>query len=223
MTGRRSAVGIGLWLVIGATSAAAQTTGTPSFMAPPPPLFVSSLGLYTSYGNRGNGLAFELEYRFIPRTRRFDFGIRAGVAADTGSNGYALKLLGVDTRYSFFHETDEFPVDAALTLGLGARWDSKTDQKLIPIGVTLGRHLTPPSGGVLVTTYMHPRLYYVTGDAKDAVVFNMGVGINVLFARGFEIRFGGTAGRFGGVGLGLNLYRPFPPKAPEVSGGGGAP
>jgi hypothetical protein len=165
-------------------------------------------------------LAGELEYRFIPRSRRFDFGIRGGIAADTGSGGGALKLLGIDTRYSFFHETPEFPVDAALTLGVGARWDSQTDQKLIPLGVTFGRHLTPPSGGVLVTTYMHPKVFYITGDGKDTVAFNMSVGFNVLFARGFEIRFGGSAGRFGGVGLGLILYRPFPPKAPEVSGGG---
>ncbi len=219
MVGRWRWRGGSLWLLTGATAAAAQTTGTPSSLAPPPLQFVNSLGLYGSAGNRGAGLAIEGEYRFVPGSRRFDFGVRAGIASDSTSSS-GLKLIGVDARYSFFHETPELPVDAALTAGIGARFGGNTDLKLVPVGVTLGRHLTPPSGGVLVTTYMHPKMVFVTGDKNDRFVFNISVGFNLLFARGVELRFGGTVGEFGGVGLGLRLFRPQAPEAPEVSGGG---
>jgi hypothetical protein len=201
---------------------AAQTTGTPSFMAPPPPMFVSSVGIYGTNGNQGRGYGFEAEYRFVPRSRRFDFGFRAGVAHDT-ANGGTAKLAGIDGRYAFFHESAEFPVDAALTGGVGVRFHLHDNVTLVPVGVTVGRRLTPPSGGVLVTTYMHPKVYYIGGSPSKTIGFNMGVGLNVLFTRGFELRIGGAVGDYGGFGLGFILFRPFPPEAPEVSGGGGAP
>jgi hypothetical protein len=198
-------------------TAGAQTTGTPAFMAPPPPQFVSSIGLFGTNGNRGRGAGLEAEYRFVPRSRRFDFGFRAGIGADTLGHGTA-KLVGVDGRYSFFHESPEFPVDAALTAGIGFRLRPEADLALIPIGATFGRRLTPPSGAVLVTTYMHPKVFFASESSKRSVGFNMGVGVNLLFTRGYEFRIGGSVGDYGGFGIGFILFRPFPPEAPEVSG-----
>ena len=197
----------------------AQATGTPSFMAPPPPQFVSSVGFFGTNGNRGNGFAFEAEYRFVPRSRRFDFGLRAGVADAANVRG-SIVLAGLDARYSIYHETMAFPLDAAVTAGYGTRFGRGTRISLAPVGVTFGRRLTPPSGALLVTTYMHPKVFYISGAGDDRVGFNMGVGLNLLFARGFEFRIGGSAGDFGGFGIGFILFRPFPPQTPEVSGGG---
>src|SRR5712664_2971319 len=112
-------------LIVGAglvSNAAAQATGLPSFNAPYRAFRRSEIGLVLSIPN-GGGTAFEGAYRLS--SGKFDIGFRGGIFTPGGNLNSRL-LLGAEARERVVTHTEDFPLDGALILGIGAQLSSGT-------------------------------------------------------------------------------------------------
>ena len=129
-------------LIIGAgvvSNAAAQATGLPSFNAPYRAFRRSEIGLVLSFPN-GGGTAFEGAFR--RSSGKFDLGFRGGIFTPGGNLNSRL-LLGAEARERVVTHTEDFPLDGALILGIGAQLSSGNSDFTVPVGLSLGRRIDP--------------------------------------------------------------------------------
>ena len=203
---RRSLCGGILALVVLAGSAAtseAQETGTPVFKAP-----------YRHFENHEFGLTFSdyeavsgaLEGSYTYGVGKNDFGVRGGIA-DPAGEGDTRVLLGGSFRTRIVEYSESFPLDGALTVGLGANLGSGDDLFLIPVGVSLGRKFDMEGSNVTFTPYAHPVLVPVLGSGDSDVEFALGLGVDVRFSERWAARVSGGIGDIEGVGLGIAYVR----------------
>lgn len=201
-------------LIVGITAAAtlalaaplaAQETGTPVFKSPYRTFTTSEIG--ASFSD-GEGYEWALEGFYGYGRGPWDVGLRAGYisfgdnAADEG--GF---LLGADARTRVVNSSESFPLDGALTLGVGTVIDGGT-VVFLPIGISLGRRVLLEGSETSFVPYVHPVLTPVLGsDSDEDLDFSLGLGVDIKFTRNLDIRVAGALGDRDGVSIGFAIIR----------------
>jgi hypothetical protein len=189
-----------------ASVAEAQTTGTPVFLAPYHAFRTSELGGY--FTDPGEGFTLEGMYRYGRGSA--DLGFRVGIGSNdvkvnAGSRS-TFFLAGVDIRQRVIRHTESFPLDGALTLGVGGNFGD-INIGYIPVGLTLGRKVDLEGTRTTFTPYFHPVLVQTFGDGPDELLFAIGLGINIEFSPRFDARIGAGLGDYDGISLGIAFTR----------------
>lgn len=188
-----------------ASTSAAQETGTPIYKAPYRAFEHHEFGLSLSDPGSGVGAALEGFYRY--GSGPYDFSLRGGIA-DYNGPGSAL-LIGGDFRTQVLHYSESFPLDGAITLGLGGQFGSDiNDFILLPIGISLGRQFNLENSNTVFVPYLHPIIAPVFGAAGgDDVLFSLGLGVDIKFSDRWVVRASGGLGDIDGVGVSISYLR----------------
>ena len=185
-----------------AGSAAAQETGTPNFKAPYRAFENHEFGAAISDPGGFGDVALEGFYRYGKGQN--DFSVRAGFLDRRG--GTAL-LIGGDFRTQVLSYSETFPLDGALTLGLGGILGEGDDQFLLPVGISLGRRFDVEGSTTTFVPYVHPNIVPVFGGGDDDVAFTLGLGVDIRFGERWAVRASGGLGDIEGVGVSLAFLR----------------
>lgn len=184
------------------TELLAQSTRTPVFLAPYRAFRRVEFG--ASVSDPGPGVTIEGFYRF--GERKYDIGFRGGFA-DNGPGGTQF-LAGVDFRTRVIDHTVDFPLDGALTVGVGGQFGSGASQAYIPVGISLGRRVELEDSKVEFTPYLHPVLGPTFGDGNNSgLLFGLGLGVDVSFNKRFDVRVSGALGDYSGIGISFAILR----------------
>lgn len=193
-----------LALGMAAGSLEAQETGTPVFKAPYRSFTSSEYGLTFS---DPNGADWALEGFYGYGRERWDIGLRGGLV-DRGEN--TDLVLGASARTRVLQSSQSFPLDGALTLGVGANFGDDFTFVMIPIGISLGRRVLLEGSETSFVPYLHPVVVPVLGDdIGDEVQLALGLGVDIKFTRNFDIRVAGAIGDdlYEGVSIGVAFIR----------------
>lgn len=177
-----------------AGTAAAQSTGMPVFEAPYRAFQTHELG--ASLSDPGPGWGLEGFYRY--GVKKFDIGFRLGLADDSQTD--TRLLAGVDVRTRVLSASSSFPLDGALTFGLGGDFGSSTIG-YIPIGLSLGRRVLLEGSTTSFIPYVHPVLTPTFGDNAGDVLFTLGLGVDIAFNKSLDLRLNGGIGDLDGVSV----------------------
>ena len=192
-------------VVLGAGEVAAQETGTPMFKAPYRAFTNHEFG--AAFSDPGQGVSFALEGFYSYGRGTNDFGIRGGIADPEGP-GDARILLGGDFRTRILSYSESFPLDGALTVGLGVNFGDGDDLFYLPVGLTLGRRFELEGSKTTFTPYVHPTLIPVLGASGGSDVgFALGLGVDMRFGQSWSARVSGGVGDLEGVGLALTYVQ----------------
>jgi hypothetical protein len=186
-----------------AASAAAQETGTPIFKAPYRAFDTHEFGGSLSDGGEGAEFAIEGFYRY--GKGQHDFSVRGGFADVEGSD--TRFLIGGDFRTQVVNYSESFPLDGALTLGLGGLFGEGDDVFLLPVGISLGRRFEVEGSSTTFVPYVHPNIIPAFGGGDDDVLFSLGLGVDVRFSERWAVRASGGLGDIEGVGVSLAYIR----------------
>ena len=203
---RRSICGVVLALGVlagGASVSAAQETGTPIFKAPYRAFDNHEFGASLSDAE-GIDYAIEGFYRYGQGNN--DFSVRGGIA-DVEGGGDAAVIVGGDFRTRVLSYSESFPLDGALTLGLGGIFGEGDDRFLIPVGVSLGRRFDMEGSNTTFVPYVHPVLVPSFGGDDSDVDFAFGLGVDIRFSESLAVRASGGLGDIEGVGISLAYIR----------------
>ena len=203
---RRSICGAVLAAVLlggGASVASAQQTGTPIFKAPYRVFENHEFGASLS---DAEGIDFALEGFYRYGRGQNDFSVRGGFA-DVGGNADAAILVGGDFRTRILNYSDSFPLDGALTIGLGGIFGEGDDRFLIPVGVSLGRRFDTEGSNTTFVPYVHPVIVPSFGGSDSDVDFALGLGVDIRFSETLAVRASGGLGDIEGVGISLAYIR----------------
>lgn len=190
-------------LALPALPALAQQTGTPIFKAPYRAFDEHEFGASLSDPGEGVGFALEGFYRYGKNQN--DFSVRAGFADSDGSD--SIFLIGGDFRTQVITYSESFPLDGALTLGLGGLFGEGDDVFLLPVGITLGRRFDVEGSNTTFVPYVHPNIVPVFGGGDDDVEFTLGLGVDIRFSESWAVRASGGLGDIEGVGISLAYIR----------------
>jgi hypothetical protein len=183
---------------------AAQTTGTPIFKAPYRAFNNHEFGV--SLSDPGTAVDFALEGFYSYGRGTNDFGIRAGFADGAGTLDTRI-LLGGDFRTRLVSYSESFPLDGALTVGLGTQIGDGPDLFFLPVGLSLGRRFELEGSNTTFTPYVHPVIVPTFGGGDDDVNFAFGLGVDVRFSDSWAVRASGGLGDIDGVGVSLTYIR----------------
>jgi hypothetical protein len=187
----------------GATVSSAQETGTPIFKAPYRAFQNHEFGASLS---DAEGIDFAVEGFYRYGRGANDFSVRAGFA-DVGGGADAAFLIGGDFRTSVVSYSESFPLDGALTLGLGGIFGEGDDRFLIPVGVSLGRRFDMEGSNTTFVPYVHPLIVPSFGGDDEDVDFALGLGVDIRFSESLAVRASGGIGDIEGVGVSLAYIR----------------
>jgi hypothetical protein len=197
---RRSLLLAGVLAAVVTATAPAQTIGTPIFKAPYRSFRHSELAGYISDPGEGVSVALEGEYRLA--RPKFDFGVRAAYLDGSGNLNSSFGV-GVDGRTLVVRHSQSFPLDGALTAGLGALFSSGNSHFYIPFGLSLGREVLLEGSNISFIPYVEPVVTPNFGDGPDDVLFGLGLGVDIALNKTFDVRVSGALGDYDGVGVGL--------------------
>jgi hypothetical protein len=189
-------------LALPAASALAQETGTPIFKAPYRAFDQHEFGASLSDPAAGD-IAVEGFYRYGRGPN--DFSIRGGFA-DSDGDATAF-LIGGDFRTQVLSYSDAFPLDGALTVGLGAIFFEGDDRFLLPVGISLGRRFDVEGSSTTFVPYFHPVIVPSFLGDESEVDFALGLGVDVRLSESLALRASGGLGDIDGVGISLAYVR----------------
>jgi opacity protein-like surface antigen len=197
--------GVALLALLSLPTAAAfaQETGTPNFKSPYRAFAEHEFGASFSDYEAVSG-AFEGFYTY--GRGQNDFGVRAGFA-DPSGEGDTRFVLGGNFRTQVLRYSESFPLDGALTLGLGGNIGDGDDVFFLPVGITLGRAFNVEGSNTTFVPYVHPVLVPTFGGASDDVEFALGLGVNVALSERWAVRASGGLGDIEGIGLSVAYIR----------------
>jgi len=204
---RRSLCGgllVAAMVVLAASDSAAQETGTPIFKAPYRAFTNHEFG--ASFSDPGEGVSFALEGFYRYGRGANDFSLRGGFADLNGDGGTRI-LVGGDFRTQVLSYSESFPLDGALTVGLGANVGDGPDAYLIPIGVSLGRRFDLEGSKTSFVPYAHPVIVPTFGNGDSQINFALGLGVDMRFSQTLAVRVSGGIGDIEGVGISLAYIR----------------
>jgi hypothetical protein len=197
----RKPIAVTILALLVAAPVAAQTVGTPVFMAPYRAFDRSEFS--ATFSDPGAGWALEGAYRY--GSGKFDVGFRLGFwnFSRPGDDDTRL-LVGADLRFRVLQASDDFPLDGAFTAGLGGiLGDNSTG--LIPFGLSLGRRVEL-EGGTSFVPYLQPVIAPTFGDDSEVLV-SLGLGVDIRLGRTFDLRVGGGIGDIEGIAIGFAWVR----------------
>ena len=196
---RRSIAMAALGLLLAAVTGQAQETGTPVFKAPYRAFKTMELGASLSYP-KGGELGLEGFYGF--GSGENDIGLRAGLFKTDTDERLAI---GASFRRRIIPASESFPLDGAITIGLGSNLGDGPDPFYIPLGLSLGRRIQLENSKTSFVPYVQPVIVptFWTGDnAPDSGVdFALGLGVDVTFGGSFDLRVSGGIGDIDGVAI----------------------
>jgi hypothetical protein len=196
---------LALLALLAQTPAAAQTLGTPVYMAPYRAFTSTELGAALS--DPGSGFALEGYYRY--GAGKFDIGLRAGVISferpDPFEDEVSL-MAGADLRFRVIDHTEDFPLDGAFTGGIGG-WIGDVNRLFIPIGLSLGRRVELEGSDASFVPYVHPVIAPTFGDGDSELLAGIGLGVDFKISRSIDIRVSGGIGDIDGIAIGLSWIR----------------
>ncbi len=163
---------------------AAQSTGTPVFHAP-----YRNFERYELGGNvsdQGN-ITVEGFYGMSQAGGRWDLSLRGGVI-DGGAGGRTGLLAGVDGRVRVFDQTQDFPLDGAVIVGVGSRLVKDASRLFLPVGLSIGRRITFENSSISLVPYAEPVLVPTFGKGGSDLLIALGLGGDLRLSRRFEIR-----------------------------------
>jgi len=182
-------------LFVLATPALAQETGTPVFLSSQRLFDKTEFGVSVSDPN-SNGLALEGYYRMASGPMA-DFGVRVGFR-NPDNTGATAFLIGGDYRARLLHHSENFPLDGALTVGVGASLLDNANQLFVPIGFALGRQILLENSTTSFVPYITPTFIPVFADNSD-LNFAVGIGVDIKFGTSFSMNVGGAFGDLDGL------------------------
>ena len=182
-------------VTLAAVPAAGQSTFTPVFQAPYRAFARHEIG--ASLSDPGSGMALEGFYKI--GYQKFDIGVRAGFWNPSGAGGNIF-LIGGDARTRVITHNEGFPLDGALTLGLGFQSGNGASTGFIPIGLSLGRRIDIEGSKTSFIPYFQPVLTPTFGDVSD-MFFSVGLGADFKFSPQFDLRVSGAIGDMDGVSV----------------------
>ena len=191
---------VALW----AGELAAQETGTPIFRAPYRAFASHEFG--ASLSDPGDAADFALEGFYSYGRGTNDFSLRGGFA-DGAGNLDTRFLLGGDFRARVVSYSESFPLDGALTVGLGTSLGDGPDQFYLPVGFSLGRRFELEGSRTTFTPYAHPVIVPTFGSGDDDVNFALGLGVDIRFSQSWAVRASGGLGDIEGVGVSLTYLQ----------------
>lgn len=190
---------------LSANVSAAQETGTPMFKAPYRAFTSHEFG--AAFSDPGQGVSFALEGFYSYGRGTNDFGIRAGFADPEGA-GDSRFLLGGDFRTRVVSYSESFPLDGALTVGVGLNLGDGDDLIYLPLGISLGRRFEIEGSKTTFTPYAHPVIVPVLGASGGSDVgFALGLGVDLRLSQSLAARVSGGIGDIEGVGIALTYVR----------------
>jgi hypothetical protein len=142
----------------------------------------------------GADLGIEGFYGFA--SGRHDWGLRLGYL-DRGERDGAL-AAGARFRTRLLTHSDDFPLDGALTVGVGATIDGRTRVR-VPFGFSLGRRFD--AGGISLVPYLHPVLIPIFGEGNSEFGVALGLGLHMRLGRSFDLRVSGGFGDMEGFAV----------------------
>jgi hypothetical protein len=180
-------------LVLGGVPAVAQETGTPVYSAPYRAFASHELGASLS-APPGADLGIEGFYGFA--SGRYDVELRLGYL-DRGERDGAVALGGRFRTRLLTHSRD-FPLDGALTVGVGATLNGDTTVR-VPVGFSLGRRFD--SGGISFAPYLHPVVIPTFRSGRSDFGAALGLGLDMRLGRSFDLRLSGGFGDMEGFAV----------------------
>ena len=198
---RRLTLNIGLALLT-SIPARAQSTGTPVFSAPYRAFKTNELGI--SFSDPG-GPGWALEGFYRRGWRAYDVGVRAGF--EDFKNAATRVLIGGDFRARVLTYSEKFPLDGAVTVGLGGSFGGGVNTGFIPFGISLGRRIQIENSQTSFVPYLHPVLTPTFGDGGGQVLFTLGLGADIRFNRNVDLRVSGGIGDLDGVSISVAFLR----------------
>ena len=199
-------------VAMAATESAAQETATPMFKAPYRAFTNHEFGV--AFSDPGEGVSFALEGFYGYGRGSNDFSVRGGFAelSEETFNGVTIGggtriLLGGDFRTQVVSYSESFPLDGALTVGVGANVGDGEDVYLIPVGISVGRRFDLEGSNTTFTPYAHPVFVPTFGGGNSDVNFALGLGVDVRFSRSFAVRVSGGLGDIEGLGIAATYIR----------------
>jgi hypothetical protein len=190
-----------LAVLLAPITAAAQSTATPVFAAPYRAFRNSEIGL--SLSDPGAGMAIEGFYKYGRQT--WDIGFRGGFWDTDG--GSTPLLLGVDARTRVLTHNANFPLDGALTVGLGAMLSDGANLFHVPVGLSLGRRVDLEGSTVSFVPYFQPVLGLALSEGNNDFLFGVGLGADIRINPRFDLRVSGGLGDYEGVGISVAWLR----------------
>lgn len=129
---------------------------------------------------------------------------RVGLAEDDPGDDLAI-LGGVDVSDALVTASDDFPIDVSWVAGAGIGVGDFVNVAF-PFGLILGQSFA--GDGVTFTPYVSPRIvvdgtFDAPGDDGLGLDLAVDVGLDLAFADGWLIRFGGTIGDREALAIGL--------------------
>jgi hypothetical protein len=191
-------------VALSASDLAAQETGTPIFKAPYRSFTSHEFG--ASFSDPGEGVSFALEGFYRYGRGANDFSVRGGFEDLNGTAGTRV-LVGGDFRTQVLTYSESFPLDGALTVGIGANVGDGPDSYYIPVGISLGRRFDLEGSNTTFVPYAHPVVVPRFGGGDSDVDFALGLGVDIRFSREFAVRVSGGLGDIEGVGVSLTYIR----------------
>jgi hypothetical protein len=183
-----------------AASAAAQETGTPVFSAPYRAFAKHELGLSLSAPESAD-LGLEGFYSFA--SGRNDFGLRVGFLDDQNADF----VIGGRFRTRLITHSEDFPLDGALTLGVGGVFYDGGSVVRVPIGLSLGRRIDSKSSGLSFVPYLQPVLVPTFSEGDSRMDFALGLGLDIRLTRRFDLRVSGAVGDLEGFAVSFAWVR----------------
>jgi hypothetical protein len=184
-----------------ASAAGAQETGTPVFSAPYRAFAAHEAGLSLS-APRSSDLGIEGFYGFA--SGRNDFGVRVGLI-DAGED--SALALGGRFRTRLLTHSEDFPLDGALTVGVGAVFHDGGAVLRTPIGLSLGRRIDSRSSGLSFVPYLQPVLVPTFGHGDSELGLALGLGLDLRLTRRFDLRVSGSVGDLEGFAVSFAWLR----------------
>lgn len=181
--------------------ARAQETGTPIFLAPYRAFVSNEVGGYLT-----SAASFSLEGFYSYGTGRSDIGLRGGFVNFDNDAGTQV-LIGAHFRQRVIQNSQQFPLDGALTLGVGGGFGDGPDFVFIPVGLSLGRRFILQDSDVSFVPYVQPYLGLRFADSDTDVKGGLGLGVDIRFSKVFDVRVSGGVGDIEGVAIGLAFVR----------------
>jgi hypothetical protein len=191
---------LGTALALG-SAARAQETGTPVFSAPYRAFTGHEAGLSLS---APDGSDFGLEGFYSFASGRNDFGLRVGLIDAGEASDLAL---GGRFRTRLLTHSEDFPLDGALTVGVGAVFHEGGTVLRTPVGLSLGRRIDSRSSGLSFVPYLQPALVPTFADGSSELGFALGLGLDLRLTRRFDLRVSGSVGDLEGFAVSFAWLR----------------
>jgi hypothetical protein len=201
MTRRHRVLLAALAVLAVALPAAGQETGTAAYSAPYRAFADHELGLTLS-GPKGADIGVEGFYGFA--SGRNDWGLRIGFI-DGGD--HSDLVLGGRFRSRILTHSEDFPLDGALVLGVGAVFYDGGGVVRTPIGLSLGRRIDSKSSGFSFVPYLQPTLVPRFGGGDSELGFALGLGLDLRLTRRFDLRVAGSLGDLEGFAISFAWLR----------------